>query len=131
MDQATTLLTVIAVQNDRDILPDGAQSVQDLRQSYKAKSAHSPRCPKWVKGGCSQQADGTAGRSPEPDTRFWLHAWSRMGIQEGETDSRRQDVLDGRPGRSQFCAMLDLDALREAVQTHESRLACSLPSRTA
>jgi hypothetical protein len=28
-----------------------------------------------------------------------------------------RDVLDGRPGRSQFCAMLDWDALREALQT--------------
>jgi hypothetical protein len=28
-----------------------------------------------------------------------------------------KDVLDGRPGRSQFCAMLDWDALREALET--------------
>jgi hypothetical protein len=26
-------------------------------------------------------------------------------------------LLDGRPGRSQFCAMLDWDALREVLQT--------------
>src|SRR5262249_29588465 len=29
----------------------------------------------------------------------------------------KRDVLDGRPGRSPLCAMLDWDALREALQT--------------